>query len=169
MDKINFEDLQAKNTKIKYGCVKYILEIGKENPSQLYPKLELFIDLLENENNIIKWMAIDVIGYLARVDKKKKVDKYLDELMGFLNTGKLITANHAILALANIALAKPEYQRKITEELLKVEHYNYDTDDCRNISLGKVILAIGLYFNKLEDRKPVIEFVERQTKNNHDW
>jgi len=48
---------------------------------------------------------------------------------------------------------------------LKIEHYNYETDECRNIALGKVILAIGSYFDRLKDKKIVIEFVEQQTKN----
>jgi len=77
----------------------------------------------------------------------------------------MITANHAIMALANIALARPEHQPKITDELLKVEHYNYDTDECRNIAIGTAIQAIGSYFNGLKDGEAAIEFAKRQTKN----
>jgi len=82
-----------------------------------------------------------------------------------LNTGNMITANHAINALTDIALAKPEYQAEITKELLKVEHYSYDTAECRNICIGKVILAIGKYFDDLKDKEATLDFVRRQTKN----
>lgn len=162
---VNFKDLTSENPKIKYGCVKKLLALSKNNPSELYPHLDFFVELLDNENNIMKWTAIDIIGRLSKVDSENKTDKLMDKLFGLLNCGRMITANHAVAALTDIALARPRYQEKITEELLKVEHYNYDTVECRNIALGKVILAINEYFDQLKDKKAVVEFVERQTKN----
>lgn len=82
-----------------------------------------------------------------------------------LSADNLITANHAIATLADIALAKPEHQEKITVELLKVEYHNYDTDECRNIAIGTVILAVGPYFNELKAQEATVKFVKRQTKN----
>jgi len=163
--KVNLTDLSSTDPKIKYGCARNLLAIARDNPAELYPNIDYFVKLLGSENNILKWTAIDVIGFLSKADKESKVDKLMNKLFKLLDTGKLITANHAISALTNIALNKPEYQNKITGELLKVEHYNYDTDECRNIALGKVILALSSYFNQLEDRKAVIEFVRRQTQN----
>lgn len=165
MREVDLKDLSSKDPKIKYGCAKNLLAVAKDNPAELYPHFDYFVQLLDNDNSIIKWTAIDIIGHLSKVDKKKKVDNLLDKLFGLLNTGKLITAAHAITALADIAIAKPEYQMKVTNELLKVEHYNYDTVECRNIALGKVVLAISSYFNQLKDKNEVIKFVERQTKN----
>ncbi len=165
INKVHFEDLSSEDPKIKYGCAKNLLAIAKENPDELYPHFDYFAKLLDNENKILKWMAIDIIGHLAKVDKEKKVDRLMVKLFELLNTGKLITANHAVAALTDIATVKPEYQRKITDELLKVENYTYDTDECHNIVIGKVIMAIMPYFGQLEDRETVIKFVERQTKN----
>ena len=142
MEKINLADISSRDPKIKYGCAKNLLAVAKENPAEIYPELDFFVELLDSENNIIKWTAIDIIGRLARVDEAKKIDTLLERLFGLLNTGKMITANHAIMALADIALARPEHQQKITDELLKVECYNYDTDECRNIAIGAVIQAI---------------------------
>ncbi len=163
---INFKDLSSNDSKIKYGCAKNLLAMAKDNPAELYPHIDFFVELMRSENNVLKWTAIDIIGFLSKVDKGKRVDKLMDKLFSLLNAGKMITANHTITTLGNIALTKPEYKKIITNELLKVEHYNYDTGECRNIAIGKVILAIGLYFNQLENKKVVIEFVERQTKNN---
>ena len=164
-DKINLADLQSDSAKVKYCCAKNLIAIAKENPARLYPHMDTFVKLLDGENNVLKWTAIIIIGNLARVDKEKKVDKLIGRLVGFLNAGKLITANNAIMSLASIAIAKPQYQKQITEALLKVEHYDYDTDECRNIAIGKVIEAIGLYFSQLQDRKAVVEFAQRQTEN----
>ena len=161
----NFKGLTSKDPKIKYGCAKSLLATAKNTPAKLYPHIDFFVEFMKNENKILKWTAIDIIGLLSKTDEEKKIDKMLDKLLAFLDTGNMITANHAIAALADIAVAKPEYQKIITDELLKVEHHNYETDECRNIALGKVVLALSLYFDHLKDKKTVIEFVERQTKN----
>jgi hypothetical protein len=165
MEGLNLTDLSSKNTKIKYSCAKNLLAAVRKNPAKIYPHLDFFAELLNSENKILKWTAIDVIGALAKVDGAKAVDKLKDRLIGLLNTGNMITAHHAITALTDIALAKPEHQAGITNELLRIEHYNYDTDECRNITIGKVILAISTYFNNLEGKETTIEFVRRQTKN----
>jgi len=164
-DKINLADLQSDSAEVKYCCARNIIAIAKENPARLYPDIGTFIKLLDGDNNVLKWTAIIIIGNLARVDKDKKVDQLISRLVGFLNAGKLITANNATMALASIAIAKPQYQKQITKELLKVEHYEYDTDECRNIAIGKVIEAIGSYSTQLQDKKAVIEFAQRQTEN----
>ncbi len=165
MDKINLADLSSKDPKIKYGCAKNLSTLAGENPSEIYPHLDFFVKLLDSDNKFLKWTAIDVIGHLAKVDKAKNIDNLMGKLFRLLSGGNLITANHAISALTCIALAKPEYQEKITDEFLKVEQYRYDTDECHNIAIGKVILAISTYLSQLENKGAVIEFVGRQTKN----
>jgi hypothetical protein len=168
MMKINYADLLSDDPKVKYPCSKKITALARRNPAALYPELEFFVKLLDHDNRILRWTAMDVIGALARVDNDRAVDKLIIRLTELLNTGNMITANHAIIALTDIVLAKPEYQAEITGELLKVEHYNYETVECRNISIGKVILSIGRYFDILEDKRATIEFVRRQTRNTRD-
>ncbi len=165
MCKINLDNLLSDDPKIKYGSAKKTIAISKENPAELYPGFDFFVKLLESENQIIKWTAIQIIGYLSRVDKNKKVDNLLPRLIDFLNCGKMITANNTILSLSEIVSHKPEYQERIISELLKVENYNYETAECRNITLGKVILALGKFKEQIKNRKEVLDFLERQTAN----
>ena len=169
MEKLNLKDLLSKDPKVKYSCAKELLVIAKEKPAEIYPNLDFFIKLLDSENRILKWTAIDVIGALARVDHASTIDKLMGRLFGLLSAGNLITANHVITALTDIALARPEHQQKITDELLKVECYNYDTDECRNIAIGAVIQAIDSYFSELRDGKAVVEFARRQTQNRRSY
>ncbi len=161
-------DFFSKTPMIKYASTKKAIAISKEDPSELYPDFDFFVELLNSENQIIKWTAIQVIGNLSKVDKKKKVDKLLPKLISFLNCGKMITANNTILALSEIALNKPEYQEMIVKEFIKVEQYSYNTSECRNVALGKVILALGKFKDKIKDRKDILEFLERQTNNTRD-
>lgn len=162
---INLADLFSKEPKVKFACAKRLLQISKDNPRSIYSDFDFFVGLLESDNNIIKWTAIDIIGNLAKVDHENKVDKQVKKLTEFLNSGKLITANHAIGALSQIALTKPEYLENFVKEVLKVEKYTYDTDECRNIAIGKVILALENHISEIKNRKDVIKFLQRQTKN----
>jgi hypothetical protein len=161
----NLADLMSDDPKIKYACAKGLLALAGEDPAALYPELAFFQKLLDSENKILKWTALDIIGALARVDKAGAVDKLMGKITALLDSGNMITANHAIKALTDIALAKPEYLAAVTDELLKVEHYDYDTGECRNIAIGKVILAIDTYFPRLENKGAVLEFARRQTRN----
>lgn len=158
-------DFFSKTAKIKYASTKKAIAISKEDPSVLYPDFDFFIELLNSENQIIKWTVIQIIGNLSKVDKKNKVDKLLPKLISFLNCGKMITANNAILALSEIALNKPESKEKILKELIQVEHYDYDTPECRNVALGKVIVSLEKFKEEIKNQKYILEFLERQTNN----
>lgn len=162
---MNLKDLSSKNPKVKYACAKRLTVLAAINPAKLYPRLEFFMEMLNHENQILKWTAIDIVGHLAESDKIKNLDRILKRLFGFLNAGRLITAGHAAQALAGIAKAKPKYRGKITNELLKVERYKYDTDECRNIVIGIVIQAIGTLYPELKDNRAVIAFAKRQLRN----
>src|SRR5215469_9393785 len=143
--KDDFNKLFDSNPKVKYSMAKEYKNIAQNNPSELYPLLDKFIVLLDNENNIIKWTSIDIIGLLAKVDKKNKIDPLLNKLYKQLNCGKMITVNHTIECLMNICMVKPEHKNKTTKELLKINNYEYDSEECKNIIYGKMIEAFDKY------------------------
>jgi hypothetical protein len=165
MADINLADLASKDPQVKYGCSRNILALAKADPAALYPQREAFIGLLDSDNRILRWTGITVIGALSRVDRSANIDAWVDRLIGFLDTGNLITANNAIAALSNIAVARPEYRPSITAELIKIEHYDYDTPECRNIAIGKAILAMDSYFDGLDEKRAVLDFARWQTVN----
>jgi hypothetical protein len=160
-----FEELSSTNARVKYGAVKALLNAAKEDASGLYPHAAFFEKLLDSDNNILKWTAIDIIGYMASADADHRIAKTTDTLVSFLSAGKLIAANHAIAALARFAAAFPDQRERITRDLMTVEHCVYDTDECRNIALGNVIVALDSYFAQVADKRAVVAFVERQTAN----
>jgi predicted GIY-YIG superfamily endonuclease len=159
-----FEELSSRDPAVKYGAARALLANARQDPTALRPYSDYFIQLLESDNSVLKWTAIDVVGCLAATSGTR-IEAPLKRLFALVNSGKLITANHAISALAAIAVARPGYRPRITSELLKVEGYVYETEECRNIALGKVILGLGLYCGELRDRKRVVDFVRRQTHN----
>jgi len=160
-----FNGLSSSNPKVKFGSAKALRSLSEKDPAALYADWEFFVKLLDSENNILKWNAIDVVANLTIVDSHSKFDGLFKKFYGYLYKGSLITAGHVVDNSGTIALAKPDLQDKITKELLRVEHVPLPTEECRNILIGKTITALDAYHAKLKDKDEIISFVKRQLKN----
>jgi hypothetical protein len=156
-------NLSSSNATRKYQSSKALIEIAEKTPVKVYPFFDECVKLLENDNNIIKWTGIIILGNLSSVDVDKKMVKILPKLFALLDTGKMITAGNTAMALASIAKNNSVFSDKITKQLLKVEKYKYDTKECGNIVIGHVINAFDVYLEKPD--KKVIEFISRALKN----
>jgi hypothetical protein len=161
----NLEALSSDNPKIKYGAAKQFIANSKSHPQLLSPHFDFFLNLLDSNNNILKWTAIDVVGNIIVFEDERTIKQILKRLFVFLKAGKLITAAHAISALTTIAQSKPEHRKPIITQLLKTESYNYETEECKNIVMGKVILALKNFTGEFINNKTVRSFAERQTSN----
>jgi hypothetical protein len=160
-----FHELTSKFARIKFGCAKSLLVLSEKRPDLLLPKTDKILELLGSENQILEWNAIAILGNLATVDPGNLRGILLPKLYAFLSGGELIAANHAIAALANIGRAFPREQKKITANLLAIEDAVFKTDECRNIAIGKTILALATFLDPGNTPKEVIEFARRHTVN----
>lgn len=113
MQKINLKDFFSEKAQTKYCCAKNAIALSKENPEKLYPEFNFFLQFLLSENHVLKWTAIIIIGNLARVDDKNKIDKIIPVFFSFLEDKNMITACNAMKALVNIAKKKMRYREKI--------------------------------------------------------
>ena len=161
----DFEKLNSKDPKIKYGFTKELIKTGAESPALLYGLFNHLTPLLKNQNNIIKWTGIDLIGYLSAIDRDKKTDKYIPALIKFLHEGRLITCNHSIFALGLIAKNKPVHKSKIIRELLLITNDTFETSECKNIATGKVLETLKHFIEDIKEDKAVINFIKKATSN----
>ncbi len=160
-----FNGISSENTRTRFKSAKILRIISEENPEMLYSKFDFFINLLDSENKILKWIAIDVIGNLSLVDTENKFDKIFNKFYGLLADESMITAGHVIDSSGKIARAKPYLQDKITKELLRVEKIEYKTSECRNILLGKVILSFSQYIDQINNTEEMVSLAKRQRDN----
>jgi hypothetical protein len=159
------DGLNSETARIKYGCDKVLRFLSKENPSTLYPYFDLFAANLNSEKTILKWGAIDILANLASVDSKNRIKDVLDSYFSPIAGPVLITAANIAKGAARIALARPEYTGRVTQDLLKIEKGKYQTEECRQIALGQAIKSFDQFFDQIKYRKPVLEFVSRQLKS----
>ena len=149
---------------VKFGCAKILRITSITIPQKLYPYFDEFADLLKSPNNIIKWNAIDIIAGLTKADQHNKFEKLFRFYYDLLKDESMVTAAHVIENSPMIAAAKPHLLQKISKELLKIEHIQRNSE-CRNILMGKAILAYDHMFDLIDDREDVLSFVKRQTAN----
>ena len=160
-----FRGLRADKAGVKYGCSKILRIISEKSPDVLYAQLDFFITLLDSDNTFHKWDAILIIGNLAAVDSKKRIDRILDSYLRPIRGPVMITAANVMRGAAKIALAKPGLAERISKELLKVGKGRYQTAECRNVALGHAIESFARFFDQIEDKAPVIRLIRRQLKN----
>ena len=159
------DGLNSKKTPVKFSYAKVLRTISEVHPEALYPYIDSFIKLLDSDNNIMKWEGIHAIGNLACVDKGKKIDAILTRYLKPIQGPVMITAANVIGGAAKIAAAKPYLAERIATEILKVEHAEYTTAECRNVALGQALDAFELFFDKLKNKQPVIDLVTKQLDN----
>jgi hypothetical protein len=161
------DGLNSDTARIKYRCAKVLRIIAKQEPELLYPYWDTFSKMLDNDNNIIKWEGIFVLGYLASVDKKNKIEKIIDKYLSFIDSPTMITTSNAIKGLGLIAKYKPEIRDKIIKKILTVENGKWDTPECKNIIFGQAIDTFREIFPDLDtaSQKVVLEFTRKRTSN----
>lgn len=147
---------------IKFRSGKIAILLSAKYPKKVYQYFDKLAELLENKNKILKWNGIMIIGNLAVVDSKEKIERVIGKLYNQLNTGTMITTNNTIMALAKIAQAKSDLRDEITKELLLVEKYEYETAECSKIVAGFIMEAVGPFIDTLKSKRSVIKFIKSQ-------
>jgi len=163
-----FNGVSSTKARIRYGCAKILRIISEENPEKLYPRIDFFIELLDSDKRILKWIALYIIANLTKVDVKNRFDDIFDKYYGLLNAEYMVTVANVVGNSGKIARAKPHLSQKITSELLKLENLtikSHLTQECKNILLGHAISAFDMYFDQIENKDEVISFVRRQLNN----
>jgi len=142
-----------------------LLRVSEQDPGLLYPRFAFFARLLEGETRILRWNSSRILGHLARADSQGRIEKLLDRYLAPITGHEMIAAANTIQGAADIALAQPHLADRIAREILKVSRARYATLECRNVAAGHAIQALGRFFECLQEKKPVLAFVESQLKN----
>ena len=139
--------------------------MSQKEPGKLYPRIDFFKNLLDSDNNILKWNAIDIMANLASADVDGRFEEIFGKFYKLLQEGSLITAGHVVANSWKIVDAKPHLESRITEQLLKIEKTKLPTEECRDILIGHAMLCFDKYFDRIRNKDEVITFVKRQMNN----
>jgi len=155
------EGLLSKNETYRYNCFKVLYIVSEKNPGILYPHWDFFEDHLRSKNEIHKMSAVLLIANLTSVDKGKKFERLFDEFYSLLKSEKTFAPMYIVKSSGKIANSKPNLAEKITKILLSIEKIHPG----KQIELVKsaAIESFSEYFENIENKKVVIDFVKKQT------
>ncbi|HPF52602.1 MAG TPA: hypothetical protein PK335_13555 [Draconibacterium sp.] len=154
----NIEGLQSSNDKIREQHFKILYPLSLSNPELLYPYWDIFIEMLHKAEVSNKYYAIHLLARLIKVDFDNRFNEISDYWFNeLLNDESPVVSLHIAEKSGMIALAKPKLEKEITARLLNID----ETSKCRHIDLQKayVLSAFDSYFERISDKRKVIEFI----------
>ncbi len=157
--------LNHQTAAIKFGCAKILRFVSEKYPAVLYPRIEVFIRLLQCSNTFIRCDAARIIANLCAVDTENRFESIFEKFFAPITGTALIPAANVIGCASSIALAKPVLSGPIVCELLKAEKAKYTTPECHNIVLGHTIQSFDRFFDQIEDKAAIARFVRKQLRN----
>jgi hypothetical protein len=164
------EALKTEKSAKKFAYEKVLRFISAKQPASIYPYFDFFSNLLDHDNNFLKWGAIITIANLTAADAHKKFEALFPKYFAPISGPTMVTAANIIVSSITIARAKPALTDAITHEMLKVDKAKFllkgqESPECRNVAIGHAITAFDAFFDKITDKAAVLKFVKRQLKN----
>ena len=150
------ENLKLKNETIRYNSHKILVLVTEQKPKLVYPYWDILENMLEAKNTYWRSSAAHLIANLTLVDSENKFEKIFEEYYDMLNDSIIIAANLTGYS-GKIAKAKPNLQEKITKKLLDIDKTKQKHKDLMKYG---AIQAFNEYFEDINDKKRIIEFVK---------
>ena len=154
------EGILSKKEEIRFNSYETLLHISKQRPEILYPKWDYLAGLLTSDNHYHRYIAINLIANLVKVDMENKFERDFDKYFENISGEKTMVAGQAAMNAGKIAMAKPNLQTKITIMLLKIDqiHQGKQTE----LMKAYAIAAFDDYFDDITDPEKIIGFVKAQ-------
>jgi hypothetical protein len=149
----------------KFKTAKALVAMSETHPQRLSPLFNGVAELLEAENQIIKWAALKIIANLACTDEHDRIEKILPRYLAPISGPAMISANVAIQGAAKVARCRKNLTSRIVQAILQVENATYTTEECRHIAIGHAITALGTMEIAVKQSPGILAFVRRQCQN----
>lgn len=162
--------IDTDTSSVKFGCEKALRLVSERQPELIYPYFDFFTKLLDCDNTFLKCGAILTIANLTVADVNNKFETIFEKYYALISGPVMIWASNVIGSSVKIVLSKPKLTDKIVSEILKVENATYLTKgvispECKNVACGQAIETFKEFYDNIEQKEAVKEFVKRQLLN----
>ena len=158
------EGVVAKEDSVRYPNALALEILSKENPKIIYPKWNVFADLLKSKNAYHKSIAISTISNLTSIDEKNRFEGIFEEFFKLLDDKSVIVSRKLAIYVGKIATAKPSLRAKITKILLNIDNTQHSSSR-KDLIKGDIIESFSEYFKYINNKNEIIEFVKNQLKS----
>ena len=112
--------LEVGNAAARSDAIKVLYEAGERNPKIISAHTNVFIQLLHHKDNRMKWGAMSALSAISRADAKKLTSS-LPTILNAMDEGSVITRDHGIFILAQVAKLKNHHDDCMTLLLEQLE------------------------------------------------
>lgn len=158
------KNLLVKDDYTRFNSHKVLLILSEKKPEILYPDWDFFANLLKSSNNFQIVIGIQLIANLVRVDHQAKFEGLFDEYCRLIDTKSVMTSSHLALNLGKIAKEKPNLREKVTKRLLSIDKTHHEPQR-KDLIKAYAIESLNEYFDMVEDKAEIINFVKSQLKS----
>src|SRR5512135_3293474 len=120
-DRVGIQEIAAnlwnQNKNIRSDCLKVLYEIGYIAPDLIAEYVDDFLKLLQAKDNRLIWGAMIGLATIADL-RTKEIWKHIDEVIGAIECGSLITVVWGVKVLSSVGAADKKYLHKIFPFLL---------------------------------------------------
>ena len=157
------DGIMSKKDEVRSASFRILKRISEEQPNALYPKWDYLADLLDSDNHSQRYISINLLANLAKIDVKNKFEPIFDKYFSNVEGERTMVAGQAALNSGKIAKAKPKLQAKITSRLLNIEKAHQG----KQVELIKAYAmeAFNEYFEESSDKNKILDFVKAQLES----
>jgi hypothetical protein len=165
-----FDLIEQDKSSLKFLCEKIIRELSQEKPELLYPYFERMSQLLDSENNFIKWGFILSLPNMLTVDQEHKWEKISKQFYALIDSNSIVVFGNFVSGLPIILNKHPEDEDFIMSKLLSIEnhvflHKNEVSPECINVAIGHIINYFDKIYAKSNYKQEMITFAQKNLNN----
>jgi len=155
------DGLSSREEPYRYNCFKVLMLISREHGELLYQMWDRLVEQLGSDNTYWRISALQLIANLTGVDTEHRFEKIFDRYFALLDDKSVIPAAQLAAASGRIVRARPGLEARITAKLLSIDGTHHHPDR-KDLIKGYAIEALDEYYEQVEDKSKVLDFVRRQ-------
>jgi len=155
------DGLSSREEPYRYNCFKVLMLISREHGELLYQMWDRLVEQLGSDNTYWRISALQLIANLTGVDTEHRFEKIFDRYFALLDDKSVIPAAQLAAASGRIVRAKPQLEARITAKLLSIDGTHHQPGR-KDLIKGYAIEALDEYYEQVEDKSKVLDFVRRQ-------
>lgn len=139
-----------------------LMLLASRSPEVLLPHWDTFAGLLNCGNGFSQYVATYVLTDLCRIDHEGRFARTFEAYFRQLDDRSLMVAGHTALRAGLAAVAFPELQQRIIEQLESIDQTHFGADR-RELIKGYAIAAFDHFVQNSPQRERIVSWVARQT------
>lgn len=157
--------LNHKTSGIRNDAIKVLYEIGERKPELIIGYIENFVATLTHKDNRMQWGAMAALSAISAT-KPEVLVEHLPAVVDAMDLGTVITRDHGVYILANIAGLKKHHADCIELLLEQIEKAPVNQMPMYAEKTAEVISGpyIKRFEKVLKSRKDVLEIPSKQKR-----